>query len=159
MVRTVDSDSASFTRFVEEVAPRLRQALVARYGPEIGDEATSEALEYAWQNWDRVTVMSNAAGYLYRVGQSRAKGLMAPRRLPFASLPPRKVEHWFEPKLGKALSRLSAKQRAAVVLVHGLAWTITEVAEMWGVSFSTVQSHLERAMAKLRKHLGAKEYE
>ena len=49
---------------------------------------------------------------------------------------------------------VSEKQRAAVVLVHGYGWTITEVAEMWGVRFSTVKSYIDRAMKRLRRELG-----
>jgi RNA polymerase sigma factor (sigma-70 family) len=65
--------------------------------------------------------------------------------------------HWFEPELAPAIAALSEKQRSAVVLVHGFGWTVTEVAEMWGVTFSTVSAHIERAMAKLRKRLGVEE--
>ncbi|HXV71705.1 MAG TPA: sigma-70 family RNA polymerase sigma factor [Acidimicrobiia bacterium] len=147
-------DSASFTRFVEEVARPLRQALVARYGPDAGDEATSEALAYAWENWERVTQMSNAAGYLYRVGQSRARSGIRRRRTPLVASRPVAAEYWYEPKLIDALNSLSPSQRAAVVLVNGLGWSVTEVAELWGVSFSTVQSHVERAMSRLRRKLG-----
>ena len=101
--------------------------------------------------------MQNPAGYLYRVGQSKA------RRGIFRKPPPVEVprqpdgSHWYEPALGDAIAGLSDKQRAAVVLVHGYGWTVTEVAEMWGVTFSTVKAHIERAMAKLRKKLGVEE--
>ena len=151
---TVSSGSASFTHFVTRVGRRLRQALIAAYGPDVGTEVTAEALAYAWENWDRVSGMENPAGYLYRVGQSRARrGIF---RKPPAIPVPRQPDHalWFEPSLGKAMTRLSQKQHAAVVLVHGYGWTITEVAEMWGVTFSTVKAHIDRAMSKLRKELG-----
>lgn len=146
-------DAAVFTRFVEEVARPLRQALVARYGPDLGDEATAEALAYAWENWERIIVMSNASGYLYRVGQSRVRSSMR-RRVPLASPRPHTGDYWYEPKLADALEGLSSNQRAAVVLVHGLGWSLTEVAEMWGVSFTTVQTHVVRAMTRLRRKLG-----
>lgn len=150
----VPNEAESFTRFVKEVAHPLRQALAARYGLEAGDEATAEALGYAWENWEHVSKMSNAAGYLYRVGQTRARFDLRKRRALFALPRPVATEHWFEPKLFEALDSLSPKQRAAVVLVNGLGWSITDVAEVWGVSFSTVQSHLTRAMARLRRKLG-----
>ncbi len=154
---TVDSDAASFTAFVERVAKPLRQALIAAYGPDVGPDVAAEALAYAWENWDRVGEMTNPAGYLYRVGQSRA------RRGIFRKPPPVQIpdqpdrSHWFEPGLADAIAALSAKQRAAVVLVHGYGWSITEVAEMWGVTFSTVKAHIERAMSRLRKRLGVDE--
>lgn len=151
---TVSADEASFTSFVERVGRPLRQALIAAYGPDVGADVTAEAFAYAWENWDRLQSMQNPAGYLYRVGQSRA------RRGIFRKSPPIQIpsqpdgSHWFEPALAGAIAALSEKQRAAVVLVHGYGWTITEVAEMWGVTFSTVRAHIERAMTRLRKKLG-----
>lgn len=151
---TVSADAASFTSFVERVGRPLRQALIAAYGPDVGAEVTAEALAYAWENWARIADMKNPAGYLYRVGQSKA------RRGIFRKQPPIQIpsqpdgSHWFEPGLADAMAGLSQKQRAAVVLVHGYGWTVTEVAEMWGVTFSTVKAHIDRAMSRLRKRLG-----
>ena len=62
-------------------------------------------------------------------------------------------ERLFEPGLPAALSQLSEQQRVAVVLVHGYAWTLREVSELVEVSVSTIQTHLERGMAKLRAAL------
>lgn len=151
MESTADS---GFTQFVEEIAGPLRQALIARFGPDVGDEATSDALMYAWIHWDRVMTMSNPVGYLYRVGESRANRQFGRRSLPFAQQWQQSGERWFEPKLAGALASLSSKQRAAVILVQGFEWTVSEVAEMWGVSFSTVRTHLDRAMTRLRRKLG-----
>jgi RNA polymerase sigma factor (sigma-70 family) len=57
---------------------------------------------------------------------------------------------WIEPGLPKALGALSEHQRVAVVLAHGFGWTHREVAELLGVSTSTVQNHVERGLKKLR---------
>ena len=51
--------------FVREVEPRLRQALVATYGPVDGREATVDALSWAWEHWDRLRDVRNPGGYLY----------------------------------------------------------------------------------------------
>ena len=148
------ADEASFTSFVERVGRPLRQALIAVHGPDVGPDVTAEALAYAWEHWDRISQMANPAGYLYRVGQSKA------RRGIFRRPPPTVVphqpdgSHWFEPGLVEAMAELSEKQRAAVVLVHGYGWSVTEVSEMWGVTFSTVKAHIDRAMVRLRKKLG-----
>lgn len=150
----VTGEGESFAPFVERVARPLRRAFVAAYGPEVAAEVTAEALAYAWENWEKVSVMQNPVGYLYRVGQSKA------RRGIFRKPPPLQIPHhpdgahWFEPGLDDAIASLSKKQRAAVVLVHGYGWTVAEVADMWGVTFSTVKAHLERAMTRLRKKLG-----
>lgn len=154
---SVSAGEEAFTTFVEKVARPLRQALIAAYGPDVGAEVTAEAFAYAWEHWDRVGQMANPAGYLYRVGQSRARrGIF--RKPPPLELPSHDGgSRWFEPGLADAIAALSEKQRASVVLVHGYGWTTTEVAEMWGVTFSTVSAHLDRAMAKLRKRLGVEE--
>src|SRR3954447_2141911 len=64
---------AAFGDFVGLVEQRLRRALVAAYGAEVGRDATADALAWAWQHWDRVQGMANPAGYLWRVGQTSAR--------------------------------------------------------------------------------------
>jgi DNA-directed RNA polymerase specialized sigma subunit len=131
---------------------RLQRAFVAAYGPERGAEAVAEALGYAWEHWRRVRRMDNPMGYLYRVGQSRTRPRKPPGKLVWE--PTRGAgEHIYEPGLLDAVGSLSEAQRVAVVLVHGFEWTLREVAELTGVTVSTVQTHVERALAKLRAAL------
>jgi RNA polymerase sigma factor (sigma-70 family) len=145
-----DADDDAFTTFFVVAEPRLRRALVATYGGERGREATSEALTYAWQHWESVRVMDNPIGYLYRVGQSRSR----PRRAPQLFPPARRDEMpWTEPELPAALERLSERERLTVVLVEGFGWTLREVADLAGVSISSVQSYLGRGLQKLRQSL------
>jgi DNA-directed RNA polymerase specialized sigma24 family protein len=112
--------SETFTSFVEEVEPRLKRALCVAVGIERGVEATADALAYGWEHWERVEVMENPAGYLYRVGRSRART----RRVPKPDFPayPTDISPWVEPALPAALGRLSEAQRQAVWLVHGYEW-------------------------------------
>jgi len=143
----------AFDQFVTEVEPRLRRALVAAYGAQQGREAAAEALAWAWEHWERVREMGNPAGYLYRVGQSRARWARRARRAA-AFPPPVDEEMWVEPALPAALESLTAKQRLPVVLVVGFGWTQREVADVCGLRPTTVQNHLERGLAKLRAALG-----
>jgi DNA-directed RNA polymerase specialized sigma24 family protein len=150
----VDDDAAeAFTRFVREVGPRLRQSLIAVLGGELGREATAEALAWGWENWPRLRRMDNPAGYLYRLGRNR--GISALRRRPV--FPPAMQMSteipWVEPGLPGALAHLAEMQRVTVMLIHGFEWTYAEVAEHLGVAMGTVQTHVERAMAKLRTDL------
>jgi DNA-directed RNA polymerase specialized sigma24 family protein len=141
-----------FDGFFAEVEPRLRRALVARYGPDRGREATSEALAYAWEHWQRVQTMERPLGYLFRVGQSRTRRWHLSRRHLFPS--PDVVEMpWVEPGLPRALNALPERQRVAVVLVCGFGWQLREVADLLGVKTTTVQNHVERGLAKLRLDL------
>jgi RNA polymerase sigma factor (sigma-70 family) len=148
-------DEAEFVRFARQLEPGLRVALMARFGPRGGREAAEDALLWAWEHWDRLTGVANPAGYLYRIGQRRAarRSWSRPidRRLADDELP---REPWVEPGLPSALGRLSAGQRQAVVLVEGYGWTHAEVAELLGVSRSTVQTHVARGLLRLRQELG-----
>lgn len=147
---------STFTAFARDVEPRLRFALVAACGTQRGVDATVDALEWAWEHWDRIETAHNPAGYLYRVARRRAfrdPGRTIPlRREP----PPGDDKPWVEPGLDGALARLSSKQRLVVVLVEGFGWTHQEMAEFLGVGRSTVQKHLERGLARLRRELGVR---
>ena len=140
-----------FEQFVTLYEPRLRRALVTRFGTEEGRDATAEALAYAWEHWTTLEAIDNPLGYLYRVGQSRSRK----RELRVVFLLPETTEHDFEPKLPEALRKLSDHQRLAVVLVHAYSWRVTEVAELLGVKPNTVQNHLARGLRRLRKSIGA----
>lgn len=105
--------------------------------------------------------MENPVGYLYRVGVTRIRRQKT-KTIHFAE----SVDHsnertqsdpgasLFEPALPAALDRLSERQRAVAVLIHGCEWTHQEVADALGLSRSSVGTHLERAMANLRNDLG-----
>jgi DNA-directed RNA polymerase specialized sigma24 family protein len=142
--------TAEFEGFVHQNEPRLRFALCAAYGFEEGRDATAEAFAYAWEHWERVRQMPNAVGYLFRVAQSRSRRRRVPVLYDVAGWP----DHLFEPGLPGALAALSTRQRLVVVLVHGLGYTLHEVAELTGMRRSTVQSHGERGLARLRGKLG-----
>jgi DNA-directed RNA polymerase specialized sigma24 family protein len=147
-------DRLAYTEFVKETGGRLRLALIAAYGASVGEDATADALAYGWEHWDRISRMQNPAGYLYRVGQTKARrGIFrpppnVPRPRPVNPTP------WVEPGLAGALDKLTVRQRTVVMLVHGFGWTISEVAELWDVRFSTAKAHLDRGMRKLREQLG-----
>jgi RNA polymerase sigma factor (sigma-70 family) len=142
----------AFTRFVKETEPRLSYALAAAYGPEIGAEVTADALEWAWDHWEKVTVMENPVGYLYRVAQSKARWYHRPRVL-FPDVPPVEAPD-LSPELPTALEGLSRHQRVAVVMIHGLDYSEREVADLLGISRWSVRTHADRGMRRLRSALG-----
>ena len=146
----------AFTDFVTEVEPRLRRALTATFGSELGQEAAADALLYGWRNWDRVSGMDNPAGYLYRVGRDRGRSLPKPTGIPQLELVANTMP-WVEPRLPQELGDLPEQQRVVFTLIHGYEWTFGEVAEFLGVSKATVQTHEARAMARLRKRLGVRD--
>ena len=150
-MRSKQSREQAFTRFVKETEPRLSYALAAAYGPEVGAEATADAFAYAWENWERIKGMVNPAGYLYRVGQSRSRRYRRPRVL--FPRPTPDQPSFVEPALPTALEGLTRNRRAAVTLIHALGWTEREAAELVGISRSTLRTHAERGLSRLRAEL------
>ena len=142
-----------FVEFVETNEGRLRHALTAAFGHEAGKEAAAEALAYGWEHWERVRAMANPVGYLYTVGRSKGRKLFSYSRPVFPPIPEDRTP-WFEPGLPAALAGLPEKERTVVLLLHGYGWHMTEVADTLGVAKSTVQTHDERGMRKLRHTLG-----
>lgn len=142
----------SFEALVAEVKPRLARAFVSAYGFERGQEALAEAMSWAAAHSEELVGMENPAGYLYRVGQSRSRRRR--RRAPAFPAPAAVGLPEVEPGLPAALAELSARQRVCVVLVVVEEWTYQEVAELLDVGRSSVQSHVERGMTKLRAALG-----
>jgi RNA polymerase sigma factor (sigma-70 family) len=154
-MRTQRVVTDDFTEFVRLAEPRLRLALGAAYGFDLGQEASAEALAFAWENWDRVSNSANPIGYVFGVGRNKAKGYLRRRTL---ILPPVQTSSipWIEPRLPQALARLSERQRAVVMLLHCFQWTLSEVAEMCSLSKATIQMHDRRGLARLRRELGVK---
>ncbi len=143
--------SAHFERFVEDSEPLLRRALLGLVGVQRLADAVAEALAYAWENWDRISVMDNPVGYLVRVGQSKTRTPRHPQlpHIPATYLPE------IEPGLPEALMSLPESQRAAVWLAHGCGWAHSDIAALLGVTRSTVSTHVNRGLAGLRYRLGA----
>ncbi|WP_162942324.1 RNA polymerase sigma factor [Desertimonas flava] len=140
-----------FAAFYRETEPRVRRALVAACGVEIGVEAASRAMELGFQRWSDLRLMDNPAGYLYRVGRNAARD----RRKALPAVVPEAAERYgFEPALPDALNALTEQQRQAVLLVHGAGETLASAAAMLDISVSTLRNHLSRGLDHLRRRLG-----
>jgi RNA polymerase sigma factor (sigma-70 family) len=163
VLRAVPSsdEPAAFSEFVAAVEPRLRRALVAAYGLDLGRDAAADALAWAWQHWDRVHAMTNPAGYLWRVGQTsvrrttrrRVHEVVDGREFELELIEDGRGERRVEPALNAALDGLSPQQRAAVVLVHGHGYSLSEAGEALGCSISTIRNHVARALRRLHAAL------
>jgi DNA-directed RNA polymerase specialized sigma24 family protein len=147
-----EAGAVEFGEFVADAEPRLARAFGAAYGIERGQEALAEALAYAWEHFEELAVMDNAVGYLFRVGQSRTRPRKRPVVYPAAGVAGAPA---VEPRLPDALSALTERQRVCVVLVHAYEWTQQEVADLLGIAPTSVQNHLDRGLAHLRRAIGS----
>ncbi len=147
-----------FDAFLGRVEPLLRVALVATYGPVDGAVALGDAMSWAWEHFDTTRLMDNPVGYLYRVGQSSTRRTR-PRAIPTnRSMPARTADDAaMSPDIAAAVNRLPASQRTAVMLVHAFGWKQRDVAELLGVTPSTVQQSLQRGIARLTDELSETE--
>jgi DNA-directed RNA polymerase specialized sigma24 family protein len=145
-----------FAALCADVEPRLRRALVAVHGPDIGSDAAAEAMAWAWEHLDRVATMTNPAGYLWRVGSTAARRLR--RRsaswVAWSSEPVASPDPVPEPAVAVALAALPDRQRAAVLLVHGWGYGLREAADVLGCRVRTLRTHLDRGMAAIRAAVG-----
>ena len=143
-------DPDDFETFFRMAEPRLRRAYGARVAPSRVGDAVSAALEFAWQNWDRVADMEFPVAYLFRVGlsksRSRRQGVVPTR-------PPDEAPH-VEPELIAALQQLPRRQREVVWLVDACEWRPSEAAEALDLSLSAVRTHRTRGLERLRRRLG-----
>jgi RNA polymerase sigma factor (sigma-70 family) len=143
-----------FDAFVRDEGLRLRRALIARYGLELGSEAAADALRYAWEHWDRLETMANPVGYLFRVGQTASRRQRRWRRdVSFPSRDASCVDSSVDRELFDVLARLTQAQRESVLLVHAYGWSYEQVAEVLGIKVSAVRNHVHRGTAKLRRLL------
>jgi RNA polymerase sigma factor (sigma-70 family) len=153
----LETDDALFRAFVEDQASRLRRALVAANGVQLGNDVCADALAWAWEHRTRVLAMEHPVAYLFRVGQSSARRHRRWRReIQFPSeAKDDDTSASGSPVLDDALRRLNQRQRAVVMLVHAHGYSYAEVADTLGVSVAAVRNQLHRGMNLLREEMGA----
>jgi RNA polymerase sigma-70 factor (ECF subfamily) len=148
----------SFEAFFELEHDRLFGALVLVTGNRHdAEELMQEAFMRLWARWDLVQSLANPTGYLYRTAMNllrmrkrRARTLLRlalPHRAPrdgFADVEARA-------DVVRALSRLTERQRAALVLTDLLGVPADEAARILRVRPSTVRSLATQARQALRR--------
>ena len=148
-----DTKVRDFTEFVESNEVKLRGALTAALGSDLGREATAEALAYGWEHWGRLSILENPLGYLYKVGRSKGSRMRKRSQPVLYPSAERIGEPWVEPALPAAVASLPERQRVVVWLLHTEEWSMAGVAELLGISKASVQKHADRGMRTLRRKL------
>jgi len=149
----------SFDDFVASGEPaQLQAVLVAMLGVQGGQDAAAEAMSFAFTDWSKVSRARDPVRFLATVGRRLLARMLRHREIP---VPPNELasggpqQNATEPhlELEAALARLTKRQRTAVVLVCSYGWTLASTATAMGIKMTTVQNHVERGLANLRRQL------
>jgi RNA polymerase sigma-70 factor (ECF subfamily) len=124
------------------------------------EEIVQEAFLRVWERWDRVGAMADPAGYLFQTSfnlfRNHVRGaLRSSRRKKQPSAQPDAfalVEERSD--LMAALRKLSARQRAALVLLDLLDLPSEEAGKLLGVRAVTVRSLASQGRRALREAAG-----
>lgn len=152
--------TASFESFFEDQRTRLLRALYLLTGnAQEAEELMQDAFLAVWERWDRVGLMEDPTGYLYRTAMNRHRSKL--RRVTRAA---RKVVGAAETgdmfaaaderdAVARALAALSPRQRAAVVLIELLGYGSAEAGAILEVQPVTVRVLASQGRAVMREVL------
>ncbi len=144
-------DDVDFSAWYESEHPRVLGVLCALSGElDVAREATDEAFVRAFARWGRVRKMESPGGWTYRValnelrrslrrrGRERSVSSDAPRLVPVT-----------DADLWDLVRRLPERQRLAVVLRYVADLPEQTIADVMGITRSTVASTLTQARDRL----------
>jgi RNA polymerase sigma factor (sigma-70 family) len=141
-------------------APVSRTVFLIVHDRMLAEDVTQEALYQMLRHWRTVSTYERPEAWVRRVAirmavreAQRAAARPAKERLaqpvPHHELP--------DPDVARAVAVLAPMQRAVVVLFYWEDRPVHEIAELLGVSDSTVKQHLHRARHRLAAVLGEEE--
>ena len=123
------------------------------------EEIAQDAFLRVWERWERIAAMDDPEGYLYRTAMNvfrsrRRRASVAMRRLG-RSTPPddllEAVEH--REILVRALSTLTPRERAAVVLTDVLGFSSDEAGKSLGIKPVTVRVLASRGRGRMQQEV------
>jgi RNA polymerase sigma factor (sigma-70 family) len=155
-----DAPPLRFERFFEAEHERLLRALFVLTGDaHEAEELAQEAFLALWQRWDRVRTLEDPTGYLYRTAMNRFRSRV--RRITRAAVRvmghPAPADAFAaadeRDALARALSSLTPRQRAAIVLTDLLGYGSEDAGRILGVKDVTVRVLASQARAALRQNM------
>lgn len=169
MVRAQSGDHAAFQELAAAVASRLygTASLIMRDADSASD-VVQETLIEVWRNLPSLRDSEAFPGWCRRILVRRcyrAIGDDRRRRVEVRGLETDAPSASYETRIGdvdqleRAFRRLSAEQRAVLVLHHREGLPLTETADSLGIPVGTVKSRLSRATVALRAALDAEDRE
>jgi RNA polymerase sigma-70 factor, ECF subfamily len=133
--------------------------------PEIARDATQQALLEAWRDLASLRDPDRWEAWTYRLvvracyreirRERRLGGNVRLLSIDRATVPDTAISVVERDELERAFRRLSAEQRAVVVLHHYAGLRLTEVADILGVPAGTARSRLHSATRRLRAAVDA----
>lgn len=126
------------------------------------EDVMQEAFVRIWERWDRVRDMDDPQGYLYRTSLNiwRKRTRRAARAIRYAvrlERPDELSDVEGRVDVVRALSHVTPRQRAAVVLTDLLGYTSEEAGRALGIKPPTVRVLASKARATLRSELGGRD--
>lgn len=137
-------------------------AVVCSTRSEQAEDATTDAFVKALEKWDTVSTMSSPTGWVTSVAINRAKRSFRRAKHHRTLLNSERISAVFDDthpdsSLVDALSKLSYRQRRAIVLHHVEGLTQAEVADDLGIKAGTASATLHQARTRLRSTLDNQE--
>jgi len=150
-----------FEDLVEADSPGLFGALclIARDRFE-AEDVMQEAFLKVWERWDRVRVMEDPTGYLYRTALNlyrqrlRRASLALRRAIRLAPSRDELADVESRDAVVRALEELTPRQRISVVLVDLLDHSSEEAARVMGIKPATVRVLVSQGRAVLKRNAG-----
>lgn len=158
--RGVTTDDVGFADFFARRFERLVRACLLLTGSVAeGEDLAQEAMARVLERWDRVSMMDDPEGYLYRTAlnlhRNALKRLAMATRLR-ASEEPAEDSDRLDRRLDlrRAIRSLPRAQREALVLVEWLGYSAEEAGPLLGIEAASVRGRLHRARESLRQRYG-----
>lgn len=151
-----------FIEYARAAAPRLRRtAYLLCHDWDLAQDLTQITLTKTYLSWAKIVSRDNpdvfARKVLLRSFLDHQRRLSSQETvtsyLPEATAPPE--PHTLRITLMDALQHITPRNRAIVVLRYWEDYSVDTVAELLGVSASTVKTQSARALSRLREILGA----
>lgn len=154
---SMDAEPVTFERFFDDQKERLLRILSVITGSRSeAEDLAQEAFTRVFERWETVAAMEDPAGYLHRTAMNLFRNQYRRARVALGRAmrigPEQDV---FKPvddrdAAARALSALTPRQRAALVLTEALGYSGDEAGRLLGIKSSTVWALTHQARGALK---------